>query len=185
MLKVFTTGTSGVVQISSQDSSDYSNRLSAKGSATINTNEWNTVLISGSMTSSGTFKVYVNGSDVTDGTTSYDNENLEFSKLATQGDSSGLYIGRQPLGGNPADGGGAIYYIDNVYTDFSQEANRLKFLDAFNNPTDIATKIDSKEIAQPLIYLPFDDKTSLGKNLGTLGDFTEVGTLTDDGDVNG
>ena len=185
VLKVFTTGTSGSVEISSQDSSDYSNRLRAVGSGTINTDEWNTLLISGSMTSSSTFKVYLNGSDVTDNKFNYDNENLEFSKLATQGDSSGLYIGRQPLGGNPADGGGAIYYIDNVYTDFSQEANRLKFLDAFNNPTDIAAKIDSEEIAQPLIYLPFDDKTNLGKNSGTLGDFTEVGTLTDDGYVNG
>lgn len=86
---------------------------------------------------------------------------------------------------NIADACIGSMYFTTSYIDFSQEVNRLKFVDAFNMPLDLASQIDKGIIPKPLIYLPFDDPTNLGKNLGTGGDFTVNGTITAGADVLG
>lgn len=76
-----------------------------------------------------------------------------------------------------------IYFTDQ-YIDFSQEENRNKFVDQLGYPRDLKKAIDSGEIPEPLIYLPFDDPNNLWKNLGTGWDFTVNWTVTQGADVN-
>lgn len=77
----------------------------------------------------------------------------------------------------------SMMYVSNQYIDFSQESERLKFVDAFGYPVDIRPAIKAGDIPAPLIYMPFDDPNDLGKNLGTGGDFTVNGTVTPGADV--
>jgi hypothetical protein len=74
-------------------------------------------------------------------------------------------------------------YFDAVYTDFSQEVNRLKFYDAFNNPVDLGADGSVPTGSQPFIYMYKD--IYLGTNLGSGGNFTPQNTPTDGGYVNG
>ena len=69
-------------------------------------------------------------------------------------------------------------YFTTDYIDFSQEANRNLFVNQLGYPRDLKPLIADGTIPTPLIYLPFDDTTNLGKNLGTGGDFAVNGTVT-------
>jgi hypothetical protein len=73
-------------------------------------------------------------------------------------------------------------YVTNTYIDFSQEANRLKFRDAFGNPTDLPSAITALSVPNPPIYMRFPP-TSFGTNSGTGGNFTVNGTITDGGQL--
>jgi hypothetical protein len=81
------------------------------------------------------------------------------------------------------DGNLGFFYFTTDYIDFSDESNRLLFVDALGYPTDLQKKIDDGEVPEPLIYMPFDDPDDLGKNNGTGGDFTVNGTVTVGSDV--
>ena len=70
------------------------------------------------------------------------------------------------------------FYYSTEYIDFSQESNRNLFRNQLGYPRDLQPLIDNATIPTPLIYLPFDDTANLGKNNGTGGDFTVVGTVT-------
>ena len=89
--------------------------------------------------------------------------------------------GSTPISGSYSTVGGVYFTTD--YIDFSQESERLKFVDAFGYPVDIRPAIENGDIPEPLIYMPFDDPNDLGKNLGTGGDFTVNGTVTPGADV--
>ncbi|SEQ20152.1 LamG domain-containing protein [Giesbergeria anulus] len=80
------------------------------------------------------------------------------------------------------DGKLSELYFTTDYIDFSQEANRLKFRDAFGNPVDLAPQIKAGTLPNPAIYLRFDP-ANFGKNYGTGGDFTASGTITDGGQL--
>ena len=67
-------------------------------------------------------------------------------------------------------------YFSTSYIDFSQEAERLKFADAFGYPLDIAKQIEDGVVPTPTFYLPFDTPSNFGRNLGSGGDFTVNGT---------
>lgn len=82
----------------------------------------------------------------------------------------------------PLDGKLSEFYFTTDYIDFSQEANRLKFRDAFGNPVDLTPQIEAGEIPNPAIYMRFDP-ANFGKNSGTGGDFTVNGTITDAGQL--
>jgi hypothetical protein len=77
------------------------------------------------------------------------------------------------------------FYLATDYIDFSQEANRLKFIDAFGFPADLQPAIDAGDIPTPLIHMKFDDTSALGTNSGSGGDFTVNGTVTAGADVKG
>tara|TARA_R110000796_G_scaffold95459_3_gene200725 strand:+ start:15524 stop:17332 length:1809 start_codon:yes stop_codon:yes gene_type:complete len=80
--------------------------------------------------------------------------------------------------GNGTDNGVVAHYFGtSEIIDWNQEANTLRFTDAFGCPTE--PEVD----ANTLLYLPFDDPNDLGKNLGTGGDFTVNGTVTPSADV--
>jgi len=74
------------------------------------------------------------------------------------------------------------FYFTTEYIDFSQEANRLKFRDAFGNPVDLTQQIEDAAIPNPAIYMRFDP-ASFGTNYGTGGNFTVNGTITDGGQL--
>jgi hypothetical protein len=87
--------------------------------------------------------------------------------------------------GDFLDGSIGGLYFTTDYIDFSQEANRLKFMDAFGYPVDLQPAIDAGDIPTPLIHMKFDDPDALGANSGSGGDFTVTGTVTSGSDVKG
>jgi hypothetical protein len=64
-------------------------------------------------------------------------------------------------------------YFNTHYTNFSQEANRLLFRDAFGNPTNLPSLILGGSVPNPLVYLR-TDPASPGTNSGTGGAFTST-----------
>ena len=90
-------------------------------------------------------------------------------------------IGRTYNGGY-WDGDLGFLYFNNSYTDFSQEANRNKFVDQLGYPRDLTQQISDGDIPNPLIYMKFDDTAALGTNSGTGGNFTVNGTVTSGAD---
>jgi hypothetical protein len=85
-----------------------------------------------------------------------------------------VYIGAS----NDSSGSSGSFWVGEVYfnthyTDFSQEANRLLFRDAFNTPTNLPSLILNGSVPNPLVYLrtgPSDP----GENSGTGGAFTST-----------
>jgi hypothetical protein len=83
------------------------------------------------------------------------------------------------------DGDMGFFYLDDSYIDFSQESNRNLFVDQLGYPKDLTPAIEAGDIAEPLIYMKFDDTSALGTNSGTGGDFSTInGTITAGADVN-
>jgi hypothetical protein len=74
------------------------------------------------------------------------------------------------------------FYFTTNYIDFSQEANRLKFRDAFGNPVDLTQQIEDAAIPNPAIYMRFPP-TAFGTNSGTGGNFTVNGVISDGGQL--
>lgn len=68
-------------------------------------------------------------------------------------------------------------YMSTQFVDFSQEANRLRFRDAFGNPTDLPSAITAMSVPTPFVYMRFPP-TSFVTNSGTDGNFNTSGTGT-------
>lgn len=121
--------------------------------------------------------VYVNGVAQSLSVTTYTNDTLQLTLgqvcLATRwtGSATDLFDGRL-----------SEFYFTTTYIDFSQEANRLKFRDAFGNPVDLTQQIEAAAIPNPAIYMRFPP-TSFGTNSGTGGNFTVNGTISDGGQL--
>lgn len=119
--------------------------------------------------------VYVNDVQKTISVSTYTNANMLLNTgVATVGAySDGTY---------KIDGKLSEFYFTTTYIDFSQEANRLKFRDAFGNPVALQPQIEAGTLPNPAIYMRFDP-ANFGKNSGTGGDFTVNGTITDGGQL--
>ena len=74
-------------------------------------------------------------------------------------------------------------FLSTEYIDFSQESNRNLFVDQLGYLKDLTPAIDDGTIADPQLYMKFDDTSALGTNSGTGGNFTVNGTVTDGADV--
>ena len=130
------------------------------------TGSWHTVLFS--MVSNGTSAqrhVYVDG--VIPASTTWTQTRSAFDlslsrTCAIQSDSGGTQV---------IDGKVAGLYIEQVYTDFSQEVNRNKFIDQLGY---MVEQIDGS----PLVYMKFENTAALGTNSGSGGNFTVNGTVT-------
>lgn len=73
----------------------------------------------------------------------------------------------------------SLCFFTTDYIDFSQEVNRLKFVDGLGYPLDLKKQIEAGVIPKPLFYLPFDDPSNLGKDAsGNNNHFTVNGTVT-------
>jgi len=163
-----------------QDSSGQILAISGVMSTALSINTWYTVLISDDRSTSTT-RIYVNEIQQTP-TPSVDiDSNVTLANVC-------IGIGVNEYDGDYAndgyfDGDIGFLYFSIDYIDFSQESNRLLFVDALGYPTDLQKKIDAGEVPEPLIYMPFDDTSDFGVNSGTGGDFTENGTITAGADI--
>ena len=147
---------------------------------TLNTSSWFNVLISDNRTTQTT-RIYVNGTaytptpstntvaDVTYGNASFGIAGNEYNGDYT---NDGFFDGR--IG---------YFYFTTEFIDFSSEANRLKFFDAFGYPVDLGSNGSTPTGTQPLIYI--NKGFHNGTNLGSGGNFTPQGTPTDGGYVKG
>jgi hypothetical protein len=146
-------------------------------SASIAANTWYHVCFSVDMSNSANRSVYVNGTSITTTWSTYSNNDLPLAdviNLMIDGLSSTLGNTNQTLMSE--------FYLNNSYVDFTQEANRLKFRDAFGNPVDLTQQIEDAAIPNPAIYMRFPP-TAFGTNSGTGGDFTVNGTISDGGQL--
>jgi hypothetical protein len=132
------------------------------------------VQISVDLNNSANRSIYVNGVARTVTWTTYTND---FIQLAFGGQ---VWIGRGPA--NAINGRLSEFYFSTGYVDFTQEANRLKFIDAFGNPVNLTQQIEALAIPNPAIYMRFPP-TAFGTNSGTGGNFTVNGTITDGGQL--
>ena len=121
--------------------------------------------------------MYVNNTVTTPTWDTYTNDNIEFST------SNNTDIGQDSSNNNFFDGKIGFLWFDTTYTDYSSEANRLKFFDAFGYPVDLGSDGSTPTGTQPLIYL--NKGFHSGTNLGSGGNFTPQGTPTDGGYVKG
>jgi hypothetical protein len=136
---------------------------------------WINVLFS--VTKDGSWQYFINGIDKSEGAGTF----------SPVGDQDFTLIDDNYIGYNNSldygDGKLGFLWAANEYIDFSQEANRLKFFDAFNNPVDLGADGSVPTGSQPLIYM--NEGFHLGTNLGSGGNFTPQNTPTDGGYVNG
>jgi hypothetical protein len=140
---------------------------------------WINILYSVDLTDTGKRNVYLNGISVSTTYAIYTDDNLNFA-------SADYEVGRQATTNSTyANADIGVLYFNNTYIDFSQEANRLKFVDAFGYPVDLQPAIDAGDIPTPLIHMKFDDTSALGTNSGSGGDFTVNGTVASGADVKG
>jgi hypothetical protein len=143
--------------------------LSVRTSAIADTN-WHIILFSFGMASTSTRFLYVdNTSDLT--VTTYNDDTLDFT--ATE-----HAIAATTAGATLFNGKLAIWLGIGQTVDFSQEANRLAWVDAFGFPVDLA---ESPTGTAPIVFAT--DPT--GDNAGSGGAFTPTGTPTDGGSVKG
>ncbi len=135
------------------------------------------IQISIDTTNSSNRFVYVNGAAITMTWTNYASGAIEFNGTAPM--FGGYWNGSYHT---QAQFKLAEFYFTTDYIDFSQEANRLKFRDAFGSPVALLLQIEAGAIPAPAIYLRFDPADQ-GRNDGTGGNFTKSGTITDGGQL--
>ena len=168
---------SNTLQVSGRNSSG-TVVLNTSISGTYTTATTYCLMISVDLTSTSNRSVYVNNVLQTVSWNTYTNSNIKFSDAyCTIG---AIYNGSGY--GNYMNGKLSEFYLTTDYIDFSQEANRLKFRDAFGNPVDLRPQIAAGTLPNPAIYMRFDP-ANFGKNSGTGGDFVVNGTITDGGQL--
>jgi hypothetical protein len=151
--------------------------VAAVGGQGLVLNQWHTVLFSCDLASTSKRKWYVDGFAVSNPyVDAYVNANMDWTNTSH-------VIGAKQWGGNKWDGDIGFLYVSQEYIDFSQESNRNLFVDQLGYPKDLTPAIDAGDIAEPLVYMKFDDTSALGTNSGTGGDFTVNGTVTAGADV--
>ena len=136
-------------------------------------NTWINVLFT--VTKNGSWQYWINGVDKSEGagtftpTSDFDFTSIDTSIIGTNGSAD--YA--------PASLG--FFWATDEYIDFSQEATRLKFFDAFGYPVDLGEDGSIPTENQPLIYM--NNNFHLGTNSGGGGNFSPDNTPTAGPDV--
>tara|TARA_R110000796_G_scaffold160504_1_gene277333 strand:- start:356 stop:2482 length:2127 start_codon:yes stop_codon:yes gene_type:complete len=140
---------------------------------------WNVFLFSVDTSSTSKRHFYKAGASLSVTWNTYSaNALIEHAGLTVLGASS-------TAGSSLADSPLAFFYYSTEYIDFSQESNRLKFVDGLGYPVDLQPAIDTGDIPTPLIHMKFNDPDALGTNSGSGGDFTVNGAVIAGPDVKG
>ena len=150
---------SGKLNVYAKNTSDV-NVLYFTTNLDISIGKWINVLFSFDLSSSSNRSVYINDVEDTSVTWStYSNENIDRASTGT------WYVGISLT----AD----LVHIfqSNSYTDLSVQANRRNFITSDKLPTSVSTV----SALSPILYLPLTSAYTIGKNLGTGGDFTTSG----------
>jgi len=111
----------------------------------------------------GATKVYINDVAATTESLSNSNQNIDRTRTAQRLAVRGTDY---KLTGNLAH-----VFMDYTYRDLDIESNRRLFIDANGGSTDPSTL----SALNPIMYCPLTDDYTMGKNLGTGGDFTSSG----------
>lgn len=173
---ILTTSGSSDLQMLANNSAG--TRILTTGSGTaLSSGQWYTVLISIDLADTGKRHFYLNGASYSTTYSDYTDAAISFS------DGDRIGIGAEGAGASYFDGKIGFLWFNTEYIDFSDEANRLKFFDAFGYPVDLGEDGSTPTGNQPLIYL--NDEFEAGTNYGSGGDFTPVNTPTDGGSVRG
>ena len=150
---------------------------SSVGASGLSTDTWHTVLFSANLTNASLRHWYVDNVSVPSPTIgAYTNTNIDFT-------NTDHGIAARSGGSDKWDGEIGFLYVSQEYIDFSSEANRLKFFDAFGYPVDLGSDGSTPTGSQPLIYI--NKGFHSGTNSGSGGNFTAQGTPTDGGYVKG
>lgn len=137
--------------------------------------QWNHFLFNFDL-ATATAQGYINDTAVTfDGGGTLTNDTIDFTH------ATGLALCANIAGGLKYNGAVQELWIgfgQNI--DISVEANRRKFIDAGGDPVTLGVSGEIPTGTQPTVYLRKEFST-FQDNLGSLGGFTENGTLTDEG----
>mgnify|MGYP003313484920 CR=1 FL=1 len=146
-------------------SDSYATILAYSTTGAINKNQWNHLLVSMDMSDSSKRHVYLNDATVAGSFSPYSNTNIGFG-----------VAGASYISSNSATWEGKLAHIffDTTYRDFSVTSNRRTFIDADGASTSYSTL----SALNPPIYFPMTTEYAVGKNLGTVGDYTVNGSPT-------
>ena len=111
----------------------------------------------------GATKVYINDVAATKESVASSNQNIDRTKTVQR---IGVRATDYKLTGNMAH-----VFMDYTYRNLDTESNRRLFIDANGGSTDPSTL----SALNPIMYCPLTDDYTMGKNLGTGGDFTSSG----------
>jgi hypothetical protein len=175
----FFLGLSGSNFIVLGDNSSGTTILFGRTDADLTSGQWNNILVSVDLTDTGKRNLYVNNVAVATTWSAYTDDTISIDVPKISISSTPPYTGN-----HYADDLATVFFSTD-YIDFSQEANRLKFVDGLGYPVDLQPAIDAGDIPTPLIHMKFDDTSALGTNSGSGGDFTVNGTVTAGPDVKG
>jgi hypothetical protein len=187
--RVFTIGTSGdVIRFSVYTSgttltidgfnSGGTQILSVTVATAFTTTTWSTCLICVDLANASNREIIIDNVITTPTWTTYTDDLIDFSETKSA-------IGASTAGTDFTDGELGFLWFNDAYIDFTSEANRLLFVDAFNLPVDQGDKGLDKAGVQPVVYMKFEDSSNLGLNSGTGGNFTVNGTIVAGSDVKG
>jgi hypothetical protein len=132
-------------------------------STAITDTNWHTLLVSVDSTAT-VARVYLDGVSLT--------ATITLNRTYTQ---AFTYVGRATgvSADQCFDGNIGFIYQAHDYIDISQEANRLKFFDAFGYPVNLTQQVEDAAIPAAYVYLLFPE-SNLGTNNGTAGNFTNA-----------
>lgn len=139
-------------------------------------NAWNHVLYSVDMTDSNSHHLYINDIDALDSVDTFTDDTIDFTTgNFVVGGSSGL---------SPTHYGqlAEVWFEDGLYTDFSVEANRRKFISANRRPVGLGSDGSTPTGSAPVLYLSNSDG-AFQTNKGTGGNFTVGGASLESGFV--
>ena len=128
---------------------------------------WSHVLISVDLTNTSNRHLYINDAIPSHvDWDAYTNDTVDFTQP------------KWGIAGSPTDGGDdermAHLYFDYTFRDLSTASNRRIFIDANGGSTAPSTLA----ALNPIIYVPMTEDYTIGKNIGTGGDFTANGSPT-------
>lgn len=141
-------------------------------SSTISLNVWHHFMFSVDLSDTGKRHLYIdNVSDLATVTT-YTNDTIDFTKADHR-------IGAKLDGTEKVNGCSADLWIEQgVFVDLSSAANRAKFVTTGVELVDLGANGETPTSASPIMFFK-GASASFNTNLGTGGNFTVTGTLTD------
>lgn len=151
--------------------------LTAIVTTTILNTTWTSVLVSLDLTNTANRAVYLNGVAASVTWSVYTNDFIDFT-------TASWVVGADVALANKFNGDMSVL-LDNTYIDFSNEVNRLKYIDGLGFPTDVTAKISRGLLSTPALYLTSRDLNNLGVNTGYGGNLTVTATIIQGADVNG
>ncbi|MEC9346070.1 MAG: hypothetical protein VYB54_07570 [Pseudomonadota bacterium] len=169
-LAIYKSATTGFVTVEGANSGA-SNILNIRSNAGIHSliGAWGVLMISLDMSDANKRHIYLGHTSLGVTATTYTNDTLN---LASDYEFATRQGGVNKLAACAAH----LWWADGVYTDLSVEANRRKFIDAAGKPISLGNQGQGPTGAQPRVFAPNGDPST---NLGSVGNFTITGALTD------